>query len=135
MIGGLTAVAADVSAAGAATPATMHKKMQVVKVVTRGSFGKILAVKKSGRSLYYLSTGSCRGQCLSIWPPLLLPKKSTFTPTGARCLGTAKFGERRQVTYRGHRLYTFADDSGPTPTGNGEGGFVVAKVRSGACAT
>jgi predicted lipoprotein with Yx(FWY)xxD motif len=128
----ITAVAADLATAQAA-PAAKAKKMQVVKVVTRKPFGKMLSKKKSGRSLYYMPTGTCRGECLMIWPPLLLPSGSMATPTGAKCLGTAKFSKRLQVTYRGHRLYTFADDTSNTPTGNGEGGFVVAKVTNGAC--
>jgi hypothetical protein len=33
-------------------------------------------------------------------------------PAGTRCLGTAAAGHRRQVTYRGKRLYLFAGDYG-----------------------
>ncbi len=128
----ITAVAADLATAQAAAPAKA-KKMQVVKVVTAKHFGKILVKKKSGRSLYYLPTGTCRGECLAVWPPLLLPSGSMATPTGVKCLGTATFAKRQQVTYRGHRLYTFADDTSGTPTGNGEAGFLVAKVKTGAC--
>ena len=48
---------------------------------------------------------------------------------GANCLGTKTLGNHRlQVTYRGHRLYTFADDSGTSVTGNNLEGFKVAKV-------
>ncbi len=49
------------------------------------------------------------------------------------CLRTAKFGKRTQITYRGHRLYTFTSDTGTSVTGNGLGGFVVAKVKTGKC--
>jgi predicted lipoprotein with Yx(FWY)xxD motif len=132
-IGSLAAVTAGVSAAQAAPAPMQPKKVQVVKVVSTKHFGKILSKKATGRSLYYMPTGSCTGPCLPIWPPMLLPKGSTFKPTGVSCLGTANFAGRRQVTYRGHRLYTFADDTGSTPTGNGEGGFLVAKVKTGAC--
>jgi predicted lipoprotein with Yx(FWY)xxD motif len=129
----LAVVAGGLSVAQASAPATMHTKVQVVKVVSRSSFGKMLAKKSSGASLYYMPSGNCRGQCLSVWPPLLMRKGSTATPTGASCLGTATFAKYRQVTYRGHRLFTFADDSGTSVNGNGEGGFVVAKIKSGAC--
>ena len=127
----ITAVAADLAVAQASPTAT--KKTQVVKVVTRSPFGKMLAKKKSGASLYYMPKGTCRGECLSVWPPLVLAKGSTATPTGVTCLGTAKFAKLRQVTYRGHRLYTFDEDSGTTVNGNGEGGFVVAKVTTAKC--
>jgi predicted lipoprotein with Yx(FWY)xxD motif len=128
--GSLAAVTADLSVAQA-TPAT-QKKVQVVKVVTRKPFGKMLATVH-GASLYYMPKGSCTGECLTIWPPLVMKKGSTATPTGTKCLATAKFKTLRQVTYRGHRLYTFTGDSGTSVNGNGEGGFVVAKVSAKAC--
>jgi predicted lipoprotein with Yx(FWY)xxD motif len=128
--GSLTAVAAEVSAAQASPAST--PKLQVVKVVTRHPFGKMLATVK-GRSLYYIPSNKCNSQCLSIWPPLLMPKNSKAIPTGVSCLKTAKFGRRLQVTYRGHRLYTFVSDHGSSVTGNGVGGFLVAKVRTGKC--
>jgi len=100
----------------------------VVKEQRRPHFGKIL-VTVHGAALYYLPNGSCTGQCLSIWPRLVMPAGKTV-PKGASCLGTAQFGShhRLQVTYRKHRLYTFADDSGTSVTGNGVAGFKVAKV-------
>ncbi len=129
--GSLTAVGASLSAAQAAGAKT-HKR-QVVKEVTRHPFGKMLAAKHDNRSLYILPSGHCRGDCLTIWPPLVLPKGSTVVPTGVKCIGTAKFAHLRQITYRGHRLYKFEDDSGAAVTGNGLDGFVVAKVTTGAC--
>jgi predicted lipoprotein with Yx(FWY)xxD motif len=129
--GSLVAVTADLPAAQA-TPTT-QKKVQVVKVVSRKHFGNILATVKGEASLYYLPKGSCTGECLMIWPPLTMKKGSTATPTGAKCLATAKFNKLRQVTYRGHRLYTFTGDSGHSVNGNGEGGFAVAKVSTKAC--
>jgi predicted lipoprotein with Yx(FWY)xxD motif len=128
--GSLVAVAADVSAqaAPAATP-----KLKVVKVVTRHPFGKMLATLK-GRSLYYIPSNKCNKTCLAAWPPLLMPKKSKAIPTGVTCLSTLKFGtSRRQVTYRGHRLFTFISDHGTSVTGNHVAGFLVAKVRTGGC--
>lgn len=107
---------------------------QVVKVVTRTGFGKMLATTAGvGASLYYQPTLSCDAICQSSWPPLVLPKGSTAVPTGVACLGTAKLGQLRQITYRGHRLYTFTGDSGSSVNGDGLAGFVAAKVQSGAC--
>lgn len=104
----------------------------VVQVVTRKPFGKMLATVP-GLSLYYMPSGSCDASCQSFWPPLTMPKNSTDVPDGTTCLGTAKLGSLRQVTYRGHRLYTFYLDSGSSVDGNGQAGFVVAKVTSGKC--
>ena len=129
--GSLAAVATEVSAAQASPAAT--PKLKVVKVVTRHPFGKMLATLK-GRSLYYIPSNKCNKTCLGFWPPLLMPKNSKATPTGVTCLSTLKFGKtRRQVTYRGHRLYTFTGDSGSSVNGNHQMGFLVAKVRTGGC--
>lgn len=128
-IGSLTAVSASVSAAQA-VPQT-GTKVTMVKIVTRHPFGKMLATVK-GRSLYIKPSGGCNAACLAAWPPLLLPKHTT-TPLGTRCLGTAAFRHRRQVTYRGKRLYLFVGDSGGSVRGNGVSGFKVAKVKSGPC--
>jgi predicted lipoprotein with Yx(FWY)xxD motif len=130
VVGSIAAIAADVSAAQA-VPATT--KLQVVKVVTRHPFGKMLATTK-GRSLYTIASNKCTGSCLPAWPPLLMPKGSKATPTGVACLTTMKFGKGRlQVAYRGLRLWTFVGDSGSRVTGNGIMGFKVAKVKTGAC--
>ncbi len=128
--GSLTAVAADVAAAQAVPNST--PTLRVVKVVTRHPFGKMLATVR-GRSLYFIPSNRCSGMCLGAWPPLLMPRHSKAIPTGISCLGTLAFGHRRQVTYRGHRLYTFVSDSGSSALGNGVSGFFVAKVRTGRC--
>jgi predicted lipoprotein with Yx(FWY)xxD motif len=117
------------SAVMSASAATTHRKSRSAVVVeerTHAPFGKILYTTHR-HALYYEKSGSCTGECLSIWPPLLMPKGKTM-PKGATCLATAKSGRRLQVTYRHHRLYTFADDSGSSVTGNGVAGFAVAKV-------
>ena len=130
-IGSLAAVSADVSVAQATPAAT--PKLKVVKVVTRHKFGKILATVK-GRSLYYIPSNKCNKACLPFWPPLLMPKNSKAVPTGTTCLGTLKFAKtRRQVTYRGHRLFTFVSDHGTSVMGNHVAGFLVAKLRTGGC--
>jgi predicted lipoprotein with Yx(FWY)xxD motif len=125
-----TLAAATLTGTAAASAATGHpasKSVVVVKERTRAHFGKIL-VTVHGRALYYLPHGSCTGSCLSIWPRLVMPKGKT-KPKGATCLGTKTFGKHGlQVTYRGHRLYTFVNDTGISVTGNNVAGFKVAKV-------
>jgi predicted lipoprotein with Yx(FWY)xxD motif len=101
----------------------------VVKVATRGSFGKILTTV-GGRTLYKHPTGPCTGSCLTVWPPLLLPIGKTV-PKGIVGLRAVLLASgRRQVTYRHRRLYTFVNDSGTSVNGNGVAGFLVAKVVS-----
>ena len=117
---------ATAMSAGAATDHRASGSAVVVKERTHAPFGKILYTTHD-QALYYLKSGSCTGGCLSVWPPLLMPKGKTV-PKGASCLATAKFGRRLQVTYDKHRLYTFVDDSGGSVNGNGVAGFAVAKV-------
>ncbi len=125
---GVTGAGLAGTAAAAAVPAHASKSAVVVKERTHAPFGKILYTNTAhGRALYYLPSGSCTGGCLSVWPPLKMPKGKTM-PKGAGCLRTVKFGHRLQVTYNRHRLYTFVDDSGSSVTGNGVAGFKVAKV-------
>ena len=128
VIGSVTAVSADLAVAQAA-PTT--GKATVVKVVTRQHFGKILATVH-GRALYIKPTGGCTGQCLVVWPPLLMPKGKTI-PLGTKCLATARLGHRRQVTYREHRLYLFSGDHGKSVTGNNVAGFKVARFSTKPC--
>jgi len=129
VIGSMTALSADLAPAQAAP--TVTKKATVVKVVTRRHFGKILATIH-GRALYIKPMGGCTGQCLTFWPPLLMPKGKTI-PLGTHCLGTKMRGIRLQVTYRGERLYKFANDTGKSVRGNGVSGFKVAKFSTKAC--
>lgn len=126
-----TLAAGSLTEIGIASAATSHPASTtavIVKERTRAHFGKIL-VTVHGAALYFLPSGSCTGACLSIWPRLVMPKGTT-KPRGANCLGTKAFGthHRLQVTYRGHRLYRFIDDTGTSVTGNNVEGFKVAKV-------
>jgi predicted lipoprotein with Yx(FWY)xxD motif len=94
--------------------------------VANSSLGSIL-VDSSGRTLYLFKAdvgtkSECVGACESAWPPLL----ATGTPTGgagltASELGTTtRSGGKRQVTYNGHPLYMFINDTKPGQT-NGQG--------------
>jgi predicted lipoprotein with Yx(FWY)xxD motif len=118
-------VALPSGARAAATPRS--GSATVVKVATRGSFGRILTTV-GGRTLYKHPHGPCTGSCLSVWPPLLMPRGKTV-PKGIAGLRTVVLASgRRQVTYRHRRLYTFVSDSGTSVNGNGVAGFLVAKV-------
>jgi predicted lipoprotein with Yx(FWY)xxD motif len=120
-----TLVALPSGARAAAAPRS--GSATVVKVATRGSFGRILTTV-GGRTLYKHPNGPCTGSCLSVWPPLLMPRRKTV-PKGIAGLRTVVLASgRRQVTYRHRRLYTFVNDSGTSVNGNGVAGFLVAKV-------
>jgi predicted lipoprotein with Yx(FWY)xxD motif len=123
----LATVAALPTGAHAAPGPSATASAVVVKVAKRGGFGKILTTV-GGRSLYKHPNGPCTGSCLSIWPPLLMPRGKTI-PKGIAGLRTVVLASgRRQVTYRHRRLYTFVNDSGTSVNGNGVAGFLVAKV-------
>jgi predicted lipoprotein with Yx(FWY)xxD motif len=120
-----TLVALPAGAHAAAAPRS--GSATVVKVATRGSFGRILTTV-GGRTLYKHPNGPCTGSCLTVWPPLLMPRGKTV-PKGIAGLRTVVLASgRRQVTYRHRRLYTFVSDSGTSVNGNGVAGFLVAKV-------
>ena len=114
------------SAQAQVRPASSGTSATVVKEARRTGFGLMLVTPSTGMALYEHPGGPCNASCRSIWPPLLMPTGKT-TPKGAKCLGTARLGHHRQVTYNGQRLYTFTGDSGHSVNGNGLAGFVVAK--------
>jgi predicted lipoprotein with Yx(FWY)xxD motif len=89
------------------------------------SLGTIL-VTGSDRTLYLDSAGKCTGGCLAIWPALKTsgaPKASGAAK--AADLGTIKIAGGKQVTYKGHPLYTFVSDSKGETSGEGVSGFYV----------
>lgn len=123
---GVAALTASVTLAPVAFahPGKPPKTAVVVQVVNRAPFGDMLATV-GGASLYTTSL-PCTGDCLIIWPPLLIPKGKKI-PTGVAGLSTAKLmHHRHQITYNGKRLYTFTGDSGGDVTGNNVENFVVA---------
>jgi predicted lipoprotein with Yx(FWY)xxD motif len=117
------------TAAPAAQPTSAAPAANGGATVALGSsskLGKIL-VNAKGQTLYLWqkdsgTTSACSGACASAWPPVT----TTGTPTAgtgltASMLGTTKRSDgTMQVTYGGHPLYTFVQDSSPGDA-NGEG--------------
>lgn len=73
----------------------------------------------AGRTLYVWagdtgSTSRCAGACASEWPPVLTTgSPAVGTGVVARFLGTSMRADgAEQVTYRGHPLYYYRDDTG-----------------------
>lgn len=92
----------------------------------RSGLGRIL-VDRRGRTLYLFEKdkrgrSSCYGLCATYWPPLLAHGK----PLAGRGVRASLLGVTRrrdgskQVTYAGHPLYRFLEDTRPGQT-NGEG--------------
>jgi predicted lipoprotein with Yx(FWY)xxD motif len=94
--------------------------------VGSSALGRII-VDGKGRTLYLFEKdknrrSACSGQCAIYWPPLLTHGKPVARG-GARqsLLGmTRRANGSQQVTYAGHPLYRFVQDTKPGQT-NGEG--------------
>jgi|SRR5919201_4005804 predicted lipoprotein with Yx(FWY)xxD motif len=108
------ALFAGLVAAFYATRATAGQRARVVMTARNSTLHKTILVNRKGLSLYSLSVERrgrfiCKGSCLSLWTPLVVPKGTT--PTGVAHLSTVKRPDgRRQVAFRGGPLYTFNQD-------------------------
>lgn len=128
-----TLVAAGALAlAGSAAAQSAHLSSATIVTTKKTSFGTIL-VTNSGRTLYLDAADkaghpACTHSCLTIWPPLKA-SGTVKAAGGARAtfLGTIRIaGGIKQVTYRGHPLYTFASDTKSGQIGGeGQNGFYV----------
>jgi predicted lipoprotein with Yx(FWY)xxD motif len=95
---------------------SMAAKGARVKVVS-SDYGSVIADDK-GEAFYLFDKESskkprCYGACASVWPPVLT-KGKPVAGSGAKqsLLGTTKRSNGKlQVTYAGHPLYYYVDDS------------------------
>jgi predicted lipoprotein with Yx(FWY)xxD motif len=126
----LTALAlASCGGGNDATAASPPPKTASGKPATLGvestSLGKIL-VDGQGRTLYLFQgdTGTksnCSGACATNWPPLTSTNPTVGKGANASMVGTSKRSDgTTQVTYNGHPLYTFFQDTKAGQT-NGQG--------------
>jgi predicted lipoprotein with Yx(FWY)xxD motif len=106
----------------AATPAAAAPSVRVA----RTKLGRIL-VNGQGRTLYlYMkdrgTKSACSRRCAQVWPPATVSGAPTAGPgVAAAKLTTARgAGNRRQLVYNGHPLYTLTADVRPGQI-NGEG--------------
>ena len=97
--------------------------------VRKAPLGRIL-VDSRGRTLYLFEKDKsrkslCSGSCATFWPPLLTSGKPWVgAGVKAALLGTIKrVGGARQVTYRGHPLYTFELERAGQTRGEGHTDF------------
>ena len=126
----LLLVVSSLAVLGVATAASASGTRAVVNTKST-SLGTIL-VNSSGQTLYLDVNDksghfACTGQCAAAWPVLKTSgKPKAAGKAKAANLGTVKHGNATQVTYNGHPLYTFVQDSKSTPTsGEGVNGFYV----------
>jgi predicted lipoprotein with Yx(FWY)xxD motif len=144
----LAACGGSSSSGAASTPAPTPTPNPVLKTATATVAGQseTILVGENGMTLYYYTpdkgTGqaTCTGQCLALWPPLLMPSGVT-KPAGEKgvtgTLGTVTSpAGGMQVTYNGWPLYFWTKDKAPgDTTGQNVAGkwFVVPPdVTSGA---
>ena len=115
--------------AGVATASGRGSAKQASKgavVTTRKTKLGTILVNAQGRSLYLFEKdkngkSACAGACAKAWPPLMpTGKPSAAGGVNAKLLGTTKRSNGTQVTYDGHPLYTFFQDTKAGQT-NGEG--------------
>ena len=120
----ITAASADAAQASAGSKQASAASAGALITAHSSSLGTLL-VNGRGYTLY-LFTRDRHGKdtcvtatgCASAWPPVT----TAGTPRAgagvkASLLGTIALpGGRRQVTYAGHPLYTYANDSGPAQT-------------------
>jgi predicted lipoprotein with Yx(FWY)xxD motif len=121
------------AAPGGPTPMPTAKPAATATVRTAmarvGGVMEVILVNDKGLPLYtYKPDTATRsmvsGELAALWPPLV---GSAPTASGTRgTLGVVVTGNGRQVTYNGHFLYTFAEDSPDQVTGQGVENFSVA---------
>lgn len=112
-------------------------------VVAETSLGEVL-VDADGLTLYLFEqdagteVSACTGSCADLWPALT----SDAAPTAGEGIDAALLGVAQQpdgssqVTYNGHLLYTYAQDSAPGDVeGQGVGGVWFAVTPAGEAAS
>ena len=121
-----TATATATATAGAAKVVVVHTGTATVS----GKSENVLT-DAQGLTLYYHTTDTptsvCSGACAAAWPPLLLPSGTPGSSVSLPgTLGVETNINGRQVTYNGHLLYRWKNDtSAGQATGEGINNFHV----------
>jgi predicted lipoprotein with Yx(FWY)xxD motif len=112
---------------GFANSPTVHTARTTVNGKT-----ETILVDTQGLPLYYYPADTAKkslvsGELARLWPPLLSAKPTSSGTQGK--LTALKVAAGHQVTYNGHFLYTFIEDSPGHVTGQGVSNFSVATPR------
>jgi predicted lipoprotein with Yx(FWY)xxD motif len=119
--GGSSSSGAETSASGGGESSAVNTASGSGTIATGQveGLGTVL-VDSSGMTVYEFTEDSgtksnCYGECEAAWPPVTASGKPTAGEGAmASALGTTKRKDGTlQVTYEGHPLYTFAEDSAP----------------------
>ena len=107
-----------------ATQSTVHTTTTQV-----GAMTETILVNAKGLPLYYYQADKATksqvsGALAQLWPAVVSAKPSASGVKGK--VASVKQADGRQVTYNGHFLYTFVDDSPGHVTGQGVSDFFVA---------
>jgi predicted lipoprotein with Yx(FWY)xxD motif len=107
-----------------ATHATVHTATTQV-----GAMTETILVNAKGLPLYYYQADKATkskvsGVLAQLWPAVVSAKPTASGVKGN--VASMKQADGRQVTYNGHFLYTFVDDSPGHVTGQGVSDFFVA---------
>ena len=102
----------------------------IVKTIQSNTLGNYLA-EPNGQALYtYNQDGfnktNCTGSCLSLWPGYYSTKQVSGLPINFSLFKRQDNG-LLQYSYKGHPLYTFKSEGPNQATGNGIGGFYLAR--------
>jgi len=110
------AMEGDAATGSAAMVASRSRPGKIVKVVS-SRFGRVISDRK-GEAFYLFDKekgkkSRCYGACARAWPPVITKGKPRARGAAkASLLGTTKRKNgKRQVTYKGHPLYYYVDDS------------------------
>jgi predicted lipoprotein with Yx(FWY)xxD motif len=112
----------------ATTGASESATVQTASATVQGTSETIL-VDAHGLPLYIYKPDTARtshvtGQLAALWPPLVAPAPTHRGITGQ--LASVATTNGKQVSYNGHFLYTFIEDSPGKVTGQGVQNFYVA---------
>ncbi len=125
---------APLGAEAATTPAPV---VHPVTTFEDGTFGRVLATR-AGQALYWWNRERdgrvrCTGSCARAWPPLIVSKRAQVPATIKGVKG--RFGTlqrpdgRRQVTYQGLPIYSYAHEDPRLVLCNNVNGWFVARAR------
>ncbi|MCU1363959.1 MAG: hypothetical protein JWM55_1787 [Acidimicrobiaceae bacterium] len=113
---------------GIAGPHTVKTSTVHTAISTVSGKTETILVNAKGLPLYYYLADTPKkslvnGELARLWPPLLSANPSANGVRGK--LTALKVAAGRQVTYNGHFLYTFVEDSPGNVTGQGVSDFSV----------
>lgn len=115
--------AASSPSAGSSTTKAVVASGSGIKTVST-SQGKVLTNAK-GLTLYWYaidtaSKSNCTGKCATFWPPVPASTKVSGVSLPGKFGSVTRSDGSKQLTYAGHPLYTFVEDTAPgTDKGNG----------------